>query len=87
MHLFGIVGLVLNAAATVLLMWFPPTVAEYTEDGTWVPGGGTFSELPASPEQRRLWQRRFKVRRWSFRGAMGLLFFGFALQLIDLICA
>jgi hypothetical protein len=46
-HPFGVVGLVLNIAGVVLLLWFPPTVSDYTEDGLKVMGG--WAETAAKP--------------------------------------
>lgn len=84
-HLVGIVGLSLNMAGTVLLLWFPPTVQGYTADGS--QNLGWWSNLPKDDEQRRQWQRKYLVRKWAFRGTMGLLLIGFASQLVDLLIA
>jgi len=82
-HCVGIAGLVLNMAGSLLLIWFPPTVQEYTPEGVKI--SGSLSELPESDAQRHEWQRRFRARTRAFRGAIALLLIGFALQLVDLI--
>lgn len=86
-HVFGIVGLGLNIVATVLLIWFPPTVAEYTVEGQWVPGGGTFSELPKNRYETQENVRSYRRHKRLFRLAIVLLLIGFALQLVDLLLA
>jgi hypothetical protein len=83
-HPFGIVGLIINMVGSLVLLWFPPTVEEYTPDGFKI--SGSLSELPESDAQRHEWQRNFRARKRAFRGAMALLLIGFTLQLLDLFC-
>jgi hypothetical protein len=84
-HVWGIVGLGINMAASVMLLWFPPKVEAYTSDGLYVPDGGPFAELPVSGEGRRQNIRQYRIRREGFRFAFALLFLGFLLQLLDLL--
>jgi hypothetical protein len=84
-HLWGSTGLCVNMAASILLLWFPPKVAEYTEDGLRIPDGGTFREIPATADGRRSNMRRYRVRRDGFRLEFAMLFLGFFLQLLDLL--
>jgi hypothetical protein len=62
-------------------------VEEYTADGLWIPGGGTFSEIPATAEGRRMNMHRYRLRKITFRVAMVLLLFGFTMQFLDLLVA
>jgi hypothetical protein len=84
-HPLAFIGLVVNMVATLLLLWFPPTVQEYTADGHKISGGGAFSELPRDDEQRSRWRLQYNLRKATFRISMGLLLIGFALQMFDLI--
>jgi hypothetical protein len=78
-HHWGIAGLVLNMAGALLLIWCPPTVRTYTREGS---EQINFVNNP-KPENRR----RYLVRAWGFRVAIGTIVLGFLLQLIDLLTA
>ena len=80
-HALGIVGLVLNMAGALMLLWFPPKVPEYSPEGAAVSAGGSFSELPATPYGKR----QYEIRRRGFNFAIALLVLGFLLQLVDLL--
>jgi hypothetical protein len=76
-HVFGIIGLIVNMAATVLLLRFPPSVREYTADGApIVAWKGTASDAG---------KRKFRFRRDGYKFAIALLLLGFFLQLLDLL--
>jgi hypothetical protein len=76
-HLFGIIGLIVNMVATVLLLVFPPTVSEYTAGGEpIVPWKGTASDAG---------KRKYRIRKDRYKFAIALLFLGFFLQLLDLL--
>lgn len=76
-HPLGIVGLVLNMAGSMLLLWAPPGARGYRPDGSAV---GWFS-FRATPEGKR----RYLLYANGFRLAVLLLVVGFFLQLLDLI--
>lgn len=78
-HPLAVLGLALNMAGALMLLWFPPH-NPYLANGQWV--GGAFAG-PETPEGLRAY-RRFK---WGFRIAILLFLLGFALQLIDLLIA
>jgi hypothetical protein len=84
-HPIGVTGLVLNAAGTVLLLWYPPGSNPYTADGQEV--GGFWAELPQQIDQRELWKHLHKRYRLTERAALVLLLIGFLLQLFDLLIA
>jgi hypothetical protein len=76
-HAFGIVGLIINMFAVLLLLKYPPRVTEYTRDGRPIIGwGGVASEAG---------KRKYTMRKYGYQFAISLLFLGFFLQLLDLI--
>ncbi len=80
-HPMAIVGLILNMAGSLMLLWYPPKVTDYTPDGAAVSAGGTFSELPATLYGKQ----QYQLRRRGFNLAIALLVLGFLLQLLDLL--
>jgi hypothetical protein len=84
-HPLGVFGLGTNVIGTVLLLFFPPKVEEFTPDGLKISGGGAFSELPVSDTQKHERQRQFRRRKRTFRAGFAFLLIGFSLQLIDLL--
>jgi hypothetical protein len=78
-HLLGIVGLVLNAIGAAMLLWFPPEVRRYTEQGALV----ITPVLIPLPENVPKYLRQ----KWGFRVAIACFVLGFILQGIDLITA
>jgi hypothetical protein len=77
-HPFGIIGLIMNMGGSLMLLWSPPSVTGYSPEGARILGG--FSEMP-TPEGKR----QYRIRREGFKLAIGLLFLGFFLQLLDLM--
>lgn len=78
-HPLAVLGLALNMAGAIMLLWFPPHVP-YRPNGQWV--GGTFSGPPTKEGRRKyLWLK------WGFRISILLFLLGFALQLTDLLIA
>jgi hypothetical protein len=80
-HPFGIAGLVLSMLASLLLLGFPPDAGGYDKYGVYRAPG----QIPVAPT--KLGQFRYKFLKNGFRIAMGFLFVGFALQLVDLLSA
>ncbi len=78
-HPFGISGLALNAIGAGMLLWFPPDVRRYTEQGAMVSG---WASIPLLENQRR-----YRRQKWGFRIAIGCFVVGFILQGVDLIIA
>jgi hypothetical protein len=78
-HLLGIVGLSLNTIGALLLLWFPPDVRRYTEQGAMVVNAVL---IPLVENVPRYWRQK-----WGFRVAIGFLVLGFILQGFDLIAA
>jgi hypothetical protein len=76
-HPFGIIGLIVNMAASVMLLRFPPPVSEYTPDGAPIIG---WRGRP-TPDGKR----HYELRKHGYKLAIALLFLGFFLQLLDLI--
>jgi hypothetical protein len=77
-HALGFVGLSANMVGTLLLLRFPPDLKGYRQDGS---NRGQGFGVKATPEGLRLYQRF----RDGYKLALGLLFLGFFLQLLDLL--
>jgi hypothetical protein len=77
-HPLGIAGVVVNMAGVLFLLFYPPKIIEYTEDGRqkveWV-----------NDVKSATGQRRHRLRRDGYRLGIALLFLGFFLQLLDLL--
>ena len=82
-HPLGILGLALNMAGSIALLWFPPKVSDYTPEGLQVVGG--WSELPRDAAEAKRNKRSHRLRTNAFRLGVLLLVVGFALQLFDLL--
>ena len=80
-HPMAIIGLISNMAGSVMLLWYPPKVTEYTAEGAAVSAGGSFSEMLPTP----FGKRQYEIRRRGFNFAIALLVLGFLLQLLDLV--
>jgi hypothetical protein len=76
-HPLGIIGLIANMGGSVMLLWYPPSVSEYGKDGAPIVG---WSGTPSAKGKRR-----YRIRKDGFNLAIGLLFLGFFLQLLDLM--
>lgn len=76
-HWPGVSGLVANMIGTVLLLWFPPVVKIFNQDGSeqvvWI--------RPPSADGIR----RYTIQIRGFRLAVALLFLGFFLQWLDML--
>jgi hypothetical protein len=81
-HLPGVIGLVLNMAGSILLLWSTPPAAEYTAAGLRLKGVPW--ETPTEEELLR-GRRHHRRMKLTFRLAVLLLLIGFTLQLIDLL--
>jgi hypothetical protein len=77
-HALGFVGLSANMVATLLLLKFPPVLKGDQPDGS---NRGQGFGVKASPEGPRGYQRF----RDGYQLALGLLFLGFFLQVLDLL--
>jgi hypothetical protein len=78
-HPYAVAGLIANMVAALMLLYFPPATRAYTPEGA---GVVTWVNRP-TPEGRR----QYDIRRNGSQMAIGLLFLGFFLQLLDLIKA
>ena len=77
-HALAFVGLSANMAGTLLLLRFPPDLKGSRPDGS---SRGQGFGVKASPEGLRAYERF----RDGYKLALGLLFLGFFLQLLDLL--
>jgi hypothetical protein len=76
-HPVGVVGLIVNMLAVLLLLRYPPTVTQFTPDGRPVIGwAGAATDAG---------KRRHRIGKHGYKFAIALLFLGFFLQLLDLI--
>jgi hypothetical protein len=82
-HPFSTLGLILDTVGTAALLWFPPIIGGYTATG--MPIIGAWKQEPPSETGRQEWQRSYVLRVRRFRAALGFLFLGFLLQLVDLL--
>jgi hypothetical protein len=76
-HCVGILGLSFNMIASFILLWFPPSVREYTEEGA---PSVSFIGPPTAEGKRR-----HRIRKHGYSFAIALLILGFLLQLLDLL--
>ena len=76
-HPLGLIGLSANMLGALLLLKFPSDLKGYRPDGS----QAAWWMLPATPEGKRAYERL----RDGYKLALGLLFLGFFLQLLDLL--
>jgi hypothetical protein len=77
-HPLGVIGLIVNMLGSLMLLWFPPSVSDYTREGAPIVGGwsGIASDVG---------KRKYRYRKDGFKFAIALLVLGFFLQLLDLL--
>jgi hypothetical protein len=80
-HPLGVIGLVLNMMGGAMLLWFPPSVRTFDDDGRELLT--RVATTPVVPHGRL----RCRLSWWGFRVAILLFVIGFTLQLLDLLLA
>ena len=80
-HPLAVTGLAFNMVGAVMLLWFPPSVRTFDDEGRELLTRVAIT--PVAPHGRL----RHRLNQWGFRIAIVLFLLGFALQLIDLLIA